>query len=287
MNIDCRMCKLDDEGDPLKDKKEVVGKGDRMFTDPCCLLLFISMIIVDISLFFYAKSEGANIEYLYHGHDYDGNICNSSMNIKAAWFSTDSALIDITRCVAGCSFDVIGTYVAQEFEDRWCVPSTSQYKALYETNEFDFERGSATYARTVADLITQFSIIAVICFASILVSVIYLLFIQLNLRLLAYIIMNIIFGIIAAGILMHHGLKDFANELTDDTGVIEIAEGAVILFFVLMITIYFIVDRKALLTDIEMLAEAKQVRTIFFLCTFETEYTQYPSLNFTFFHYMV
>ena len=255
INMDCRIRSLDDNDAKFKDT--VVGRNERMLTDPCCLLIFISMIIIDVSIHCYAFIENANTEYLYKGHDYNGDICKH----KTAWFIPNGTYIDITRCTDNCDPETIQSYSAQSFEKYWCVPNSSipRYKEMYDNGEFDIRRGSATYARTIADLITQWDKIEWICWGSIIISIIYLLFIQLNQRLLAYIIMNIIFGFVAAVILMHHGHLDLDNALTDNTAIIEITEGAIILMFVLMISIWFIRDREALLTDIEMMAEAKEV----------------------------
>ena len=251
--IDCRMRNLDDNDTPFKNK--VTGKYDRKLTDPCCLLILIGMIIIDIYIYEYALAQGADIQLLYKGHDYKGKVCSD----WSAWYNTNQTFIDITRCTANCSDATIQSYTAQEFEDHWCVPDKVLYKQMYENKEFDFSRGSATYARTIADLITQWNQITWICLASVLVSLLYLLFIQFNQRLLAYVIMNLIFGLVAGIILIIHGKKDIEDPLTDNTAVVEVIEGIIIVIFAGMIAMWFMRDREALMTEIEMMAEAKEV----------------------------
>ena len=117
MNVDNRMCNLDDNDAPYKNK--VAGKGQRMLTDPFCLLLLIVMIVIDIVIYNYAIGEDSNVEWLHRGHDWEGDIC-----YKTGWVNL--TYTDITICTDNCSR--IDGYVAQEFEDHWCVPNTTIYK---------------------------------------------------------------------------------------------------------------------------------------------------------------
>ena len=261
VNMDYRICNLDNnDDDDEKFKDIVVGRNERMLTDPYCLLIFILSIIIDVSICIYANGKGANTEYLYKGHDYNGNICN----YKTSWFNTNITFIDITRCTNNCNNETIKTYIAETLQNHWCVPNKNIYDNTI-TNVFDFNAGSATYARLIVDLITQWNKIELICWCSIIISFIYFLFIKYNLRLLAYIIMNIIFGFIASIILIYHGKKDIDDPTTDDKAYFEVIEGIVILILALMMGIYFIRDREALLTDIEMMAEAKEVSFLFII----------------------
>eukprot|EP01084_Bolivina_argentea_P053196 97662_1 len=224
-------------------------KRKRKCTDIGCCLLFILLLIGDIVILAIAlsKDPSPNKQYLFKGHDYNGKICPE----WTAWINVSHP--QLTECVNNCQ-QVI-TYIAEPFEDHWCVPN----KTLRNKTNFKFSDASASYLRVIGDLQTLYpQVLIVSIVGSLLTSYIYLYMISINKRLFAYRIMNIMFALPAAIILIYHGVKDVTNDLTDNTGGIEVFFGVFILCLVLMIAYYFYYDREALETEIEMMAESIQ-----------------------------
>eukprot|EP01083_Nonionella_stella_P307433 1080443_1 len=255
--MDCcnnHLCNLtnDSIGDPPRTVATQTSTQPRKCTDVGFLVLLFILTIVDVAIFLGALTQDPppNPEYLYKGHDYNGDVCHK----YTAWIDLDHH--HITECVDSCS--EVTMYEPMKFEDYWCVPKDKETRSA---NHFHFSHASDTYLRTIGDLYIVWPLVLVMAIMSIATSLLYLYMIKIHRRLTAYIIMNIVFGLLGGIVLIYHGFEDQNDPLTDNTGSIEVLFGVFNLCLVLIIAIWMHYEREALVTEIEMMAEAIETIT--------------------------
>jgi len=268
--MDGRICDIYESNLPFRSTVAGNFEQHRKCTDPLCLLLFLLAIALDLALFGFAFEQDSDPRYLYKGYNFDGHLCDDF----TAWFNVSYP--NITRCVKSCrEINKDTEYDAVEFERHWCLPNpdNAAYKdTLYnkDSDAFFLADTSNIYARSIADLLTGWKSVFVVCLLSIVTSIIYLYMISINRRYWSYIVMNIGFGLVAGAMLLAHAVHDITDPLTDASGWLEVILAGIFLLTAMVMALYFFIYRELLRTKIELMAEAiqavKQLYAIGLLC---------------------
>jgi len=252
---DFRVCNIYDKNYVFS--TEVTGVSDRKITDVVCCIVMLLLIIGDFILIQVGvDAVDGDMDLLLSGYDYNGIVCTREQ--RCSWYDPVHAYVRYCLDSKQCNDTA---YSAINYQDRFCVPDYNDdvYRALYYDGPEPFKLPS-TYSETFVDLISLWiPIVVVTVVGSILLSIFYLLAITYNLRLWAYLLLNFTMGTVLAILILAHGVADWDNPLNRTHTIIETVIASLFFFFMCMMAIWFYRNRKQLLTEIEMMAEARQV----------------------------
>ncbi|ETO10074.1 hypothetical protein RFI_27302, partial [Reticulomyxa filosa] len=218
---------------------EVTQNKDRNCTDVPCLLILLGVLISQMVLIIYASSNGANPEYLVHGTDYQGNLCESGNNDGkfVAWPALETSY-NIRICVTDCNYTsdstknnqtkMINNYPSSSFLNGWCIPDESYVDD--NATSYSFNSDTESLNRAIGDLDTAKWLIFGSAFIAIAIAFVYIKFISCLGRCLVILsIIGILVGGLFVGVwLIKDGANNASDPETENIGKAEIAFGVIV-----------------------------------------------------------